>query len=96
MKQPVLYNNVFQLYQNSDYVESNCAEIIFINNGTSNVTLNNTLLLQPTQSFSTDGKNGEMDTTRYNLDFGVSGNNSCVVIRKMYQNYDQVSYLTNK
>jgi hypothetical protein len=78
------YNVNFASYVQSQFVDSNCSEILFINNGTSNVLLNSTLVLAPNASFSGDGKAGEIDVTRYNIVFAPGGINNCVVVRKFY------------
>lgn len=89
--EPVKYVNEMQIYQRQQSVEANCAEIFFLNQGTARVFLNKVVTLEPTQSISFDGKTGEMDITRYQLTFGVSGTKECVVIRKLYVDYKTIN-----
>ena len=68
----------------SQYVESNCNSLVFINKGTSNVTIENVLLF-PSQSLAIDGNLTEYTNQRFFVNFGTSttGNN-CVILRKRY------------
>lgn len=84
IQEPVGYNNSFQVYNQSNQVFANCAEILFINQGTSTVMLNNSIILLPTQAFGGDGKPGETDQTTYIITFTGAGTNSCAVVRKIY------------
>lgn len=80
----VKYNNNIQAFNQAQAVFSGCAEIAFINQGTSNVLLNGSLILLPTQAISFDGKKFELDETIYNIVFQGAGVNNCAVIRKFY------------
>lgn len=85
---PIPFNIAFQVYtQNQQSIISQCAEITFINNGTTDLTLNNSLVLKPTQSLSIGSEQYEKDTTIYTISFsGVTGN-QCTIIRKYYNSY---------
>jgi len=78
------YNIVLKTLVQSGYVNSNCAEISFINTGTAPVTINSGLTLTQTQSIAISGNDCEIDTTKYNIVFGQTGIPSCVVIQKYY------------
>ncbi len=88
MKTPVKYNNSFQVF-NTDQsaLFSNCAEITFINMGNTNILLNNSLVILPTQAISFDGKLYELDTTNYSIRFATGTTPACCVIRKYYNDY---------
>jgi len=57
--------------------------ITFINNGGSQVFVNN-IPLPIGASLSIEGNNDEIDTTQYNLNFGTSTNGNVLVIQKMF------------
>lgn len=80
------YNNDFQTYVQSGQVLANCAEITFINQGTSSVVINSTLTLTTNQSLSCNGNRYEFDRTPYTIRFDNTGMNNLVVIRKYYLN----------
>lgn len=84
LPQTVKYNNNIQAFNQSQPVYGNCAEITFINQGTSNVLINGSLILLPTQAIGFDGKKYELDETIYNIIFQGAGVNNCAVIRKFY------------
>lgn len=95
MKLPIPYNIAFQQYtQNQTSIASNCAEITFINNGTSNLVLNNTLELKPTQSLTITAQQFEVDTTVYQIQFDAVTGNKCTIIRKIYNNVPDDSFST--
>ena len=74
---------VFYISQN---IESNCNDITFINQGTTNFTIMDVLIL-PNQSLRITGNTGEIDTTTYTLTFdtSISTGNLCTVIRKLFR-----------
>jgi hypothetical protein len=80
------YNNDIQTYNAGGKILANCAEIAFINQGTSNVLINNALMLAPNASIGFNGNRYEFDTTPYSIIFQNTGAqvNNCVVIRKYY------------
>lgn len=65
-------------------VRSDCADITFINSGTSTIILNNALSLPSGQSISITANNDEIDRTIYTYTFQGAGTNSLVVFRKIY------------
>lgn len=69
-----------------NYVKSNCSDITFYNTGTTAVTINNAVLLQPGVSIAFSANEKEIDNTIYNFyfDTGVSGINGLTVFRKIY------------
>jgi hypothetical protein len=83
-RQRLKYNNNIQAFNQSQAIFGECAEISFINQGTSNVLVNGSLILLPTQAISFDGKKDEFDETIYNIVFQGAGTNNCAVIRKFY------------
>lgn len=85
---PIKYVNTLQLYQESQFIDSNCAEISFLNNGTMDVLLNNSYVLTPGDFIAFDGKQGELDITKYNVVFQGAGIPSCVVAKKTYVDYN--------
>ena len=78
------YKVDFLNYVTNGSVKSNCADITFINQGTSIVTVNNAISLLSGQSVSITANTGELDTTTYNFYFDTSGTNTLVVVRKIY------------
>jgi len=74
---------VFYTTQN---IESDCNDITFINQGTTNFSIMDVLIL-PNQSLRITGNAGEIDTTQYTLTFDtlVSTGNLCTVIRKLFK-----------
>ena len=79
------YNIVFATYQNSQYIISECSDITFINNGTTNCYING-FLLAAGASIGFSAQWNEIDTTKYNLVFNdpTISNNSVTVIKKIY------------
>lgn len=67
-------------------VKSDCGDITFYNQGGSDATINNTLLLRPGTSLSLSANAGELDNTIYNFRFTsvVGLINNIIVIRKIY------------
>jgi len=72
----------------SQYVNSDCNTITFINYGLPVVTIEN-VPLQQNQSLTITGNAGELTNQKFFVNFGTSttGNN-CVVIRKRYLNIE--------
>jgi hypothetical protein len=72
------------VYQ-SQKVYSDCNDITFINQGTTNVNVADVLLL-PNQSLRISGNRGEIDTTQYIITFTTSINtgNFLTILRKLY------------
>ena len=74
-----------KFYYTSLAVSSDCNDITFWNQGTTNVTVDGNLLY-PNQSLRIQGNIGEIDTTVYNVVFAtlISTGNSLAVLRKLY------------
>jgi hypothetical protein len=77
------YYNDMVLYTTPDNIESNCVEISFYNIGGTTMIING-IPFQPLAGIAFDGKQNEMDTTKYRLSFSGAGNNNVFVIRKVY------------
>lgn len=75
-----------KVFYTSQNIGSDCNDITFINQGTTNFTIMDVLLL-PNQSLRISGNAGEIDTTIYLLTFDtlVSTGNLCTVIRKLFK-----------
>ena len=75
-----------KVFYTSQNIESDCNDITFINQGTTNFTIMDVLIL-PNQSLRITGNNGEIDTTLYTLTFDtlISTGNLCTVIRKLFR-----------
>ena len=80
------YEVDFYTVDTSQYVQATCNTLTFINYGTSVVSIES-VILQPTQSFTIEGNNGEYTDQKFFVNFGTSttGNN-CVIVRKRYLN----------
>lgn len=65
-------------------VKSDCADITFINSGTSNVVLNNSLTIPSGTSITITANKDEIDRTIYNYYFTGGGSNILIVFRKIY------------
>ena len=82
----VKYATDFYTVDVSQYVETDCNTVTFINYGTSIVTIEN-VPLQQNQSFSISGNAGEITNQKFFVNFGTSATgNNCVIIRKRYIN----------
>lgn len=63
-------------------VESNCISIGFRNQGTTNVIINDALILVPgDKTFSINQDEHHIDRTLYNIKFDGAGTNSLLVVR---------------
>lgn len=71
-------------YASNGSVRSDCADITFINSGTSTVVLNNALRIPSGQSITITANKDEIDRTIYNFFFDGAGSNVLVVFRKIY------------
>lgn len=72
----------------TQWVSSNCSDIIFINYTPLTVTVNgniqvNNYILQPGGFFGVSGNNAEINRDQYNVVFDALATN-CVVIKKLY------------
>lgn len=75
-----------KVFYTSQNIGSDCNDITFINQGTTNFTIND-VLIYPNQSLRISGNAGEIDTTQYILTFDtlISTGNLCTVIRKLFR-----------
>lgn len=75
-----------KVFYTSQNIASDCNDITFINQGTTNFTIMDVLIL-PNQSLRITGNAGEIDTTQYILTFDtlISTGNLCTVIRKLFR-----------
>ena len=80
------YRVDFLSYPTNNYVKSACGDITFYNQGSTNVTINNTLVIRPGGSVSLSANAGEIDDTIYNFAFtDVPGLvNEIVIMRKIF------------
>lgn len=85
------YNVVVSKYQISQYIQSNCGDIFFLNSGTIGNVFVNDIKLVPGQSISFSANFNEIDTTQYNLSFDQKSgssetdiNSELTVIRKIF------------
>ena len=83
----IQYYNDISIYQIGQFIQSDCADITFLNSGTANVNVNGIILL-PNQTISFSANFNEIDTTKYYMYFVGTGVQSCTVIRKMYKDID--------
>lgn len=74
-----------KFFYTSQKISSDCNDITFWNQGTTNVEIDGNLLY-PNQSLRIQGNVGEIDTTQYNVVFSslVSTGNKLAVLRKLY------------
>jgi hypothetical protein len=81
----IKYYTETKLYFTNYKVSSDCNEILFINTGTENVTVND-ILLVPNTSLRISGNVMEVDTTQYYIKFPTADNtgNTLTVLRKLY------------
>lgn len=81
------FNTPIQNLVNTQWVTSNCSDIIFINYtplGTANGNIQvNNYVLQPGGIFGVSGNNAEINRDTYNVVFDTGATN-CVVIKKLY------------
>lgn len=67
----------------NQYIEANCNAIMFFNIGTSNASLNG-IVLAPGIGFSIPANLGEMDVTKWQVQFDAPTGNNLLVVRKNY------------
>lgn len=78
----------YQAYQVSSQVPSNCNSILFRNQGTSVLTIDNINVLQPGQSFAVQGNAGEYITHVFSCVFAAVGTNNLAVTYKVFIGID--------
>jgi hypothetical protein len=79
----VCYYNDMVLYSKPSQIQARCAEITFYNKGTTTMIVNGIPFL-PGTGIAFDGREGELDVTKYLLTFTGAGQNGAFVIQKMY------------
>ena len=72
-----------KVFIQSSQTDSNCNSMVFVNTGTSNVTIDG-FTLTTSQSWNITGYNNEMNVKVYNFNFSGAGTNQLTVIFKRY------------
>jgi hypothetical protein len=72
-----------KLFYQASQTDSNCNGILFVNTGTTTVTIDG-FLLQPSQSWSIDGNRDEMLVKTYTFNFGAGAGSQLTIIFKRY------------
>lgn len=72
-----------KIFSASSQTDTNANSVIFVNQGTSNVTVDG-FLLTPNQSWNITGNENEMNVKVYSFNFSGSGVNQLTVIFKRY------------
>lgn len=91
MDRPEYTVDSIEINTNGQAVESNCADITFINYGTSTLLVNNAIRIPPPATagqfnfINIAGNRGEIDRTKYICHFVTGGTNDAVIIRRNYK-----------
>jgi hypothetical protein len=72
-----------KIFQQSGQTDTNANSVIFVNQGTSNVTVDG-FLLTPNQSWNITGNRDEINVKVYSFNFSGVGVNQLTVILKRY------------
>ena len=72
-----------KIYSASSQTDTNANSVIFVNQGTSNVTVDG-FLLTPNQSWNITGNENEINVKVYSFNFSGTGVNQLTVIFKRY------------
>ena len=72
-----------KIFQQSGQTDTNANSVIFVNQGTSNVTVDG-FLLTPSQSWNITGNRDEINVKVYSFNFSGTGTNQLTVILKRY------------
>lgn len=72
-----------KIFSASSQTDTNANSVIFVNQGTSNVTVDG-FLLTPNQSWNITGNENEMNVKVYSFNFSGTGVNQLTVIFKRY------------
>lgn len=72
-----------KVYSASNSTDTNCNSVIFVNTGTTNVTIDG-FTLTPNQSWNITGNENEMLVKVYYFNFSGTGVNSLTVLFKRY------------
>lgn len=79
------YEVNFLQYSKQQIVQpKNCNTIQFVNNGTSNVIINQSATIIPGASLNIEGNENEIVITPFNISFSGAGTNNCLVIVKTF------------
>ena len=70
-------------FTQSSSTDTNCNSLIFVNTGTSNVTIDG-LLLTPNQSLNITGNENEVNVKVYYFNFSGAGTNALTILFKRY------------
>lgn len=79
----IQYTTETKIYVLTGSTDSNCNSILFINTGTSQVTIDG-IVLQQGQQFRIDGNENEMLIKTYYFTFASGGTNNLTVVFKRY------------
>jgi hypothetical protein len=77
-----------KVIQQNQPVHADCAEIAFINLGTTTVTLNNVFPIVAGASIAFNGNENEIDTTMYQVSF-TGGAGQLYIFRKLFNDQCQ-------
>jgi hypothetical protein len=72
-----------KIFSQSSQTDTNANSVIFVNQGTSNVTVDG-FLLTPNQSWNITGNQDEMNVKVYTFNFSGAGVNQLTVVLKRY------------
>lgn len=72
-----------KIFSQSSQTDTNANSVIFVNQGTSNVTVDG-FLLTPNQSWNITGNENEINVKVYSFNFSGTGVNQLTVIFKRY------------
>jgi len=72
-----------KVFSQSSQTDTNANSVIFVNQGTSNVTVDG-FLLTPNQSWNITGNQDEINVKVYTFNFSGAGTNQLTVILKRY------------
>lgn len=72
-----------KVFSQSSQTDTNANSVIFVNQGTSNVTVDG-FLLTPNQSWNITGNENEINVKVYTFNFSGAGTNQLTVILKRY------------
>lgn len=79
----IKYTPFFINYDIAQTIPTNCNSILFINQGTTTVIVEN-ITIAPSQSFSIDGNEMEYMEATIQINFSGAGNNNLVVVKKVF------------
>lgn len=74
----------YQVYRVTAQIPGECNSIFFRNQGTTVCTIDNAVVLQPSQAYDISGNAGEILIRTFQATFSGAGTNELVVISKVY------------